>query len=159
MKSCSLEAILTQPTYNNNIDKKLGPIQDVKDTTSEDLFQLHKTLQYELNDALVSSTAAKRQVNLFEAVVDPSSFTQTVENMFALTFLVKDNQAWVKIKDDIPVVEAKTQVSSQESREDRQCIVSLNQADFEELSKRFSLNNTSVLLKHRTGDIYDDAQE
>ncbi|KAF7321185.1 Capsular associated protein [Mycena chlorophos] len=43
-------------------------------------------------------------INLFKLIVNPQSFSQTVENLFHLSFLVRDGDAAVVMEDDLPVV-------------------------------------------------------
>ncbi|KAL7271069.1 hypothetical protein RUND412_006200 [Rhizina undulata] len=43
-------------------------------------------------------------LNLFKFVMNPQSFGQTVENIFYLSFLVKDGHIALSIKDDIPIL-------------------------------------------------------
>ncbi|KTW25855.1 hypothetical protein T552_03128 [Pneumocystis carinii B80] len=54
-------------------------------------------------------------IGLFEFVINPESFCQTVENMFYLTFLIREGKAsLVKGKNDILILESKNMSSSEE---------------------------------------------
>jgi hypothetical protein len=44
----------------------------------------------------------KQKINFFEFVVDPQSFSQTIENIFHFSFLIKDGQAGLKVENDTP---------------------------------------------------------
>ena len=44
-------------------------------------------------------------INLFEFVINPHSFSQTIENIFYLSFSVQDARARIKVKgDSFPIV-------------------------------------------------------
>jgi len=47
----------------------------------------------------------KGQVNLFEFIVNPDSFSQTVENIFYLSFLIRDGKALLDEKDGELIIE------------------------------------------------------
>lgn len=42
------------------------------------------------------------KTNFFNFIVDPDSFTQTIENIFHYSFLVKDGQAAVMVQQEVP---------------------------------------------------------
>ena len=122
---------------------------------SKNMFRLHENLQKELFTKLRGKV---ENVPVFDAVMDPKSFTQTVENLFALTFLVKDACAWIKIDDDVPTVtpiaknnEAK---HGQEIPPDTQFIAAFSYDDWQHICQEFDIQKG--LLEHRDMDIYDD---
>ena len=43
-------------------------------------------------------------MNLFRFIVNPHDFAQSVENMFYLSFLIRDGDCSLEIQDDEPVV-------------------------------------------------------
>lgn len=44
------------------------------------------------------------EINLFEFIVNPASFPQSVENLFYLSFLIRDGRVTMDIKDSEPVI-------------------------------------------------------
>ena len=91
-------------------------------------------------------------IDMLTFVLDRDSFTKTVENIFHLSFLVKNGKAGVAIRSEqeaaiyggiasSPVVRAvPNEISNDRSNwpEPRQCIVSLNMGDWRELCKLLS---------------------
>ncbi|KAJ7054594.1 Nse4 C-terminal-domain-containing protein [Mycena amicta] len=57
-----------------------------------------------LRTILGDLTGPESTINLFELVVNPHSFAQTVENMFHLSFLVRDGDAAIVMEEDLPRV-------------------------------------------------------
>ena len=55
-------------------------------------------------DQLISICEKQRRINLFEFTVHPDSFTQTVQNLFLTSFLVKKRQAKIYMKDGVPYI-------------------------------------------------------
>jgi hypothetical protein len=43
-------------------------------------------------------------VNLFRFIINPDDFAQSVENMFHLSFLIRDGECAMEIEDGEPVV-------------------------------------------------------
>ena len=73
-------------------------------------------------------------VNLFKFVINPRSFGQTVENMFYLSFSIRDARARIEIdKRGIPMVSAvKGNLTDEEVRmENKQCILELTMPQWE----------------------------
>ena len=127
------------------------------ETQPNDQFQLHTRLQNELH----RKVSKNRNINMFEAVVDPKSFTQTVENVFALTFLVKDGLAQVKVEDDqVPRLQSLNKNNPTEvkapSNGDSQFIATFSYEDWQRIQEEFNIERG--LLEHRVDTIYDDAR-
>ncbi|NXK96757.1 NSE4A protein, partial [Formicarius rufipectus] len=71
-------------------------------------------------------------ISFFDFVVDPNSFARTVENMFHVSFLIRDGLAEIKLDDDeLPVIEPtksrKGQEYNQELGARSQIVLSLTQ--------------------------------
>ena len=89
------------------------------------------------------------EIDMLEFIVDRTSFTKTVENLFHLSFLVKDGKAGVSIRLEEeaalyggpvsgPVVRAVPNEMSNRANwanPPRQCIISLNMSEWRELCK------------------------
>lgn len=71
---------------NDDDDEEEDEERVMRDQAEADQFKHHSALQKCLNDLVKQH----KQPNLLATVVNPQSFTQTVENIFALSFLVKD---------------------------------------------------------------------
>ncbi|NXG10514.1 NSE4A protein, partial [Sakesphorus luctuosus] len=73
-------------------------------------------------------------ISFFDFVIDPNSFARTVENMFHVSFLVRDGLAEIKLDEDgLPVIEptkSRRVDSNQEPRPRNQVIISLTQQEW-----------------------------
>ncbi|NXJ95549.1 EID3 inhibitor, partial [Corythaixoides concolor] len=74
-------------------------------------------------------------ISFFDLVIDPNSFARTVENIFHVSFLIRDGFARIKLDDDkLPIIEptkdneAKQNDSSAGAR--NQVVISLNQQEW-----------------------------
>ncbi|KAG4084800.1 hypothetical protein H8356DRAFT_1743293 [Neocallimastix lanati (nom. inval.)] len=68
-------------------------IKEQENETTKNVFQIGEILEQ------------KGQVNLFEFIVNPDSFSQTVENIFYLSFLIRDGKALLDEKDGELIIE------------------------------------------------------
>lgn len=81
-------------------------------------------------------------VHFFEFLAHPSSFSQTVENVFHFSFLIKEGRAGVKVHDDQPYIFLPKNVdeAGQAHRPNtNQCIVSLDMALWKEINDKYEL--------------------
>ena len=96
------------------------------------------------------------EVSAIEYLFNPKSFTQTVENIFHFSFLLKNGMASIyKTNDKGPMVQPHPHVS--EHRPSRQSIISLNMRDWRRLSEAY--NVTKSLVPHRTGSKHGPRQQ
>jgi hypothetical protein len=106
---------------------------------------------------------------LFTVLFHPASFTQTVENLFDLTFLVRKGQAGVAIDDElgIPVVwrvDADEEIEDDElgrpgEAKNFQCIMTLDTTTYKSIVSSFGLDRrTKPWLPDRTNQYKEDAR-
>jgi hypothetical protein len=78
-------------------------------------------------------------VNLFEFVINPRSFGQTIENIFYLSFNVRDARARIDMEGGIPVVSYVETLSEEEKAVDnKQCVLEMTMHQWE-VSSHFPL--------------------
>mmetsp|Transcript_17424 Transcript_17424/g.40090 ORF Transcript_17424/g.40090 Transcript_17424/m.40090 type:complete len:348 (-) Transcript_17424:47-1090(-) len=111
-----------------------------------------------LKDKLSHMTEGGNPVDFFSFLVDPRSFTQTVENVFDFSFLVKQGTGALALDDaGLPVIQhVNTSGSALESAEDQvstQLVMSLCPADLRRAVKAFGCAGKGV--PHRTDQTYD----
>ncbi len=114
--------------------------EDVKNT-SESIDQTDKETSKRVESLRNYLEKEDKPENFFQFIVNPNSFSQTVENLFHFSFLVKDGQASLKVKDGVPVV-APEQPPREEDYEEgvsekKQCVIKL---DFETFEVTFFLS-------------------
>lgn len=125
-------------------------IQTVSDVLSKKSNHERKRVQEQTN--LDDLEPAKRQrigeIGAIEYLFNPKSFTQTVENLFHFSFLLKDGRACIYATDDKgPMVQPQPQVA--EHPPPRQSIISLNMRDWRRLTEAYQVDKS--LVPHRTG--------
>ena len=72
-------------------------------------------------------------INLFEFVINPRSFGQTIENIFYLSFSVRDARAMISIdKNGLPIVSyVDTLTESDMLIDNKQCVLEMTMAQWE----------------------------
>lgn len=88
----------------------------------------------------------RRPINFFKFVVNPKSYTYTIENMFAVSFLVRDQH--VKIIEDrhgIPVIYPVRMTDNPSDGSDaKQMILTLTMAEWKEAVKVFKITSSMI---------------
>ena len=69
-------------------------------------FQLQEDYTAQMVRLVAEALCQNSPINLFEFVINPASFAQTIENIFYLSFSVRDARAKIEIDDanGLPVV-------------------------------------------------------
>jgi hypothetical protein len=95
--------------------------------------------------------AQKAKVNVLDMLVNPTSFTQTVENIFDFSFLVKDGRASMLVDDrGLPMTTMTRPLEVAQAP--RQAVVAFTMADFKALTAAFDIEDTSI--PHRQDPCY-----
>jgi len=89
-------------------------------------------------------------INLFKFVINPQSFGQTVENIFYLSFSIRDARAKLDIDEHgMPMVSIVSDDLTEEEikMENKQCVLELTMSQWEELKRVFNI--TKSIIPHR----------
>nr|XP_005489917.2 non-structural maintenance of chromosomes element 4 homolog A isoform X2 [Zonotrichia albicollis] len=93
-------------------------------------------------------------ISFFDFVVDPNSFARTVENMFHVSFLVRDGLAEIKLdEDELPIIEpVKPREGEEESRAAarNQVVISLDQSQWKEIIETFQITEAMIPPLYQT---------
>ncbi|KAM9365675.1 non-structural maintenance of chromosomes element 4 homolog A [Pholidichthys leucotaenia] len=81
----------------------------------------------------------------YEFVIDPSSFSRTVENIFHTSFLIRDGWARMYLDDsNLPCIAPVEEVEAGGSSSRNQCIVSISHKMWKELIDVFDIKETAI---------------
>lgn len=88
-------------------------------------------------------------ISFFDFVVDPNSFPRTVENIFHLSFIIRDGFARIKLDHDkLPVIEPITQDSESQVDKDNQPrfqgVINLSHQDWREIVETFEITEAMI---------------
>ncbi|XP_074613623.1 non-structural maintenance of chromosomes element 4 homolog A-like [Acropora palmata] len=135
-----------KPKDKPDISQKVTPSQLEKveaegEATTREVERLHRIL-YE-------KTVSEEEVYpvcLFEFVINPHSFSKTVENLFHLSFLVRDGRAEISLDEEngLPLVSYIEMSTEEEKTEKKQVVVNLNLAQYKEIIKTFKITKPMI---------------
>ena len=145
-----------------------GPVEmahtvtvDKLQETAEDKAQVvrMKVLATEIKRACVESEdkGGKRRVCLFHALLHPTSFSQTVENFFDMSFLVKDGTAQLSTDaNGMYLTSTKAPSTDEYSRglAKTQNILRIDYATYKKLVQKWCTPDRPPMLKSREGPAY-----
>ncbi|KAG0712525.1 EP300-interacting inhibitor of differentiation 3 [Chionoecetes opilio] len=80
----------------------------------------------------------------FNFVVDPASFTRTAENLFHVSLLVREQFADIIEEDGLPVIRPSQTTGVGVLGEDKQCILSMDLDEWQELIKVFKITRAMI---------------
>ena len=112
-----------------------------QDSTPKEVEQICNRIK-RLSEVSGGSGDRRRGVKFFATIVEPRSFTQTVENIFHTSFLVKEGRVGIR-KDDTsnePVItyESVADCTQDRDKPKKQSILSFNMSDFNRWSRQAS---------------------
>ncbi|KAJ2662007.1 hypothetical protein IWW48_002066 [Coemansia sp. RSA 1200] len=134
----------TQPEATGNIET-IGE-SDVKrqeNQTTKLVLKIHKII------------AQVGPINLFELVVNPSSFSQSVENIFYVSFLIRDGKAFIDDESGQPMIEACEPPQQEDylsGLTKKQIIFSLDHATWRELVDVYNIRSSVIPQRQSTYD-------
>ncbi|KAJ1964587.1 hypothetical protein GGI12_001330 [Dipsacomyces acuminosporus] len=86
-------------------------------------------------------------INLFKLVINPHSFAQSVENIFYVSFLIRDGKAFINDETGQPMIEAcepPQQGDYQSGLTKKQLIFSLDQETWREIIDVYSITECAI---------------
>jgi len=162
------EAINTEAPDSKPKEKKTKRVQNERDKI------VTKTVIHEKNqvteqktDRLVNSTrkileniykqGGKKPVGYFEFVIDPESFGNTVENMFHVSFLVKQRVVCLTVDDEVglPFLEPVSggRGGGEEEVVKNQAVISISYQDWQEMKDALEISEAAIVhpedLRHK----------
>ncbi|OZJ04873.1 hypothetical protein BZG36_02605 [Bifiguratus adelaidae] len=92
-------------------------------------------------------------INMFEFFVNPESFSQTIENMFYLSFIVREGKASIDDESGQPMVEAvetPTAEQHQQGLTKKQLMMELDMATWREIIKIYNIQKSTIPTRPNT---------
>ncbi|XP_066477088.1 non-structural maintenance of chromosomes element 4 homolog A [Tiliqua scincoides] len=87
-------------------------------------------------------------ISFLEFVMDPNSFARTVENMFHVSFLIRDGHAKITLdQDKLPVIERANPVegeNDQDNQARKQVVISMNYQEWQNIVKTFEITEPMI---------------
>ncbi|KAJ1923015.1 hypothetical protein IWQ60_006137, partial [Tieghemiomyces parasiticus] len=92
-------------------------------------------------------------INLFEFIVNPDSFSQTVENFFYLSFLIRDGKAFIDDESGQPMIETcmpPTHEDYSHGLVKKQLVMELDLLTWKELIKVYDVRKAVIPTRSQT---------
>jgi hypothetical protein len=130
--------------------------QEEDDAPALDMDKVETRAQVnDMHELLQSVKDQNKAFNMFEFTINPNSFSQTIENLFHLSFLVKDglaSTAEIDRSNSIPLVKVSKPPTTQNQEAGllerrQQCVVAFDSDAFDKLTKGLKIKQT--LVKNR----------
>ncbi|XP_038070924.1 non-structural maintenance of chromosomes element 4 homolog A-like [Patiria miniata] len=122
-----------------------------QEVTTEEVERMLGILHQVTNFDAQEETQEIEPVSLFEFVINPHSFSQTVENIFHLSFLVKDGHAEVALDDDrLPIIIPRTpyiEGQTNERVDRKQVMMSLDMTQWKEIVDVFEIKEPLIPMR------------
>lgn len=147
---------------------QLEKVEAREEATTKEVDRLHQVLY----DNTVTEDDDLNPVCLFKFIINPHSFGQTIENLFHLSFLVRDGRAAISLEDGLPVVSYEEMGGDNEGNIKKQVVVHLTLQEYKEIIKTFNITepmipprprmnhiNSAGPSNHRNQNINDDDVE
>ena len=96
----------------------------------------------------------KKPVNYFRFVVDPDSFSRTVENVFHASFLVSEGKMSLEVSEEDgspyvrPLKKSHNVVENGETRVKKQVIINVNMPDWERIKEKMNIKKAFLKRSH-----------
>jgi hypothetical protein len=112
--------------------------------TSENETTAHVARLYRLLDSI-------GPINVFEFFINPQSFSETIENLFHLSFLIRDGKCSIRDSDQgIPILEVADPPTDEDYRQGakkKQTIVHLDYEMYLELIEKYELSESVIPMR------------
>ncbi|XP_068710031.1 non-structural maintenance of chromosomes element 4 homolog A-like [Montipora capricornis] len=128
---------LSQKVTPNQLEK----VEAEGEATTKEVDRLHKILY----EKTVSGEDVI-PVCLFKFIINPHSFGKTVENLFHLSFLVRDGRAEISLDEEngLPLVSYVEMSSEEEKTGKKQVVVNISLAQYKEIIKTFNITRPMI---------------
>ncbi|KAH9485011.1 Non-structural maintenance of chromosome element 4 [Psilocybe cubensis] len=102
----SIEQKKRAVTKRSKLEKNKSDEQKPQELKEEDISRSKNETSTNVNllGSILDHFDFENPVNIFEFVINPNDFAQSVENVFYLSFLIRDGQAAFETRDGVPVV-------------------------------------------------------
>ncbi|EJW02298.1 hypothetical protein EDEG_03262 [Edhazardia aedis USNM 41457] len=156
-RNINLEANLGKKQIQRRNTAKQNELEIVSPTIPQKVTEVNKNeaLLLKRVDLIREVLNEQNRVEYFRLVIDPFSFSNTVENMFYLAFAVKSNYCNLEFDNDILfVVHNKStdklnksrSIDSGKTENDRHMIVSLTYEEYKTIIKNLNINKPMLFL-------------
>ncbi|XP_065646622.1 non-structural maintenance of chromosomes element 4 homolog A isoform X2 [Hydra vulgaris] len=121
--------------------KIIDSVDEKEEATTKEVERVYKILKKSTNNGM-------QAVCLFQFIINPTSFGQSVENLFHLSFLIKDGRATIELDEQkCPTINLHKEYNETEYADivyKKQVIMTLTMADWKEIIEVYKINEPTI---------------
>jgi len=121
--------------------EELTKVEEEEEATTREVERIYEILKRHTDDG-------SKPIGFFEFVINPDSFGKTVENLFHLSFLVKDGKASIAIDQDGQPTVCKSKPYREEDYDEvvsqKQMVLSLTMAEWREIVEVYEITEPLI---------------
>jgi len=124
------------------ISSQVREVERSEDLTEELVTKVFKSL------VVKYKRAKRRPIDYFTFVLDPDSFGTSIENMFHVSFLVKEGKAAIMVSEDTGLPVIRPVGANQEERQEddkNQVVINICMEDWSKLVRTLNITESSIL--------------
>ncbi|RDD45525.1 EP300-interacting inhibitor of differentiation 3 [Trichoplax sp. H2] len=121
--------------------KEVDPNATEKESTTLEVHRIYNILYH-----LCHQGNKLQPINFFNFAIDPTSFGRTVENLFHISFLIRDGKVKITVENNVPKIVPLQTVDRSESENcnKKQTVISLDHNTWQELISSFKIDRCLI---------------
>eukprot|EP01084_Bolivina_argentea_P184769 318684_1 len=143
---------------NSTAERELkeADMGDVDESAKDSTVLRLEKLKEVLSTAHAQAVERGSKMDFFKLLLNPQSFTQTVENLFDFCFFIKNGESMVELNEKTGLPHIIACLPERDKPECRQMVLNFTMQDWKNLVEAYGMENSSPMIAPRRDDVYYD---